>query len=619
MPTKRAVVVGFEYYGRFLCELMNEHSDRWELKYFGPTRWETIRAGFALRSADALISFGGPSPNVALVEAARARGIPIVIIWAGTDVIAAQRDPHLFEIIKRYGFTHLSDGPWLVKELRELDIDATYVPVTAIEAPEHLAPFPKNFNVLTYLPEPRRTFYGEKLVYAIAREFPDVAFRVVGKGAPNSGAPANVEFLGYVDDMPARIDDSTVLLRLPEHDGKSMLVLEALAHGRHVIWNYDFPCVHHVTNVAGAIAVLRRLRDLFDEGKLELNTAGCTHVREEFGRARLARGFESALDAARGRAFQQGRKIAVSGLDLFVAHVTQRLQERPIGWVPNVLRTSSRLEVFTSMLMLARCDAWYSIGAPIGDRWLHLFARLLRKPHIIHWVGTDIAQLYRDAGLRRICRNREVQHLAEVDWTIDELRALGIDAALAPLPPRVAVQQVPPLPETFTVLLYLPKTRGEFYGRREYERLFRAFADRNVRFLIVGGGECYVPPGAKVERLGWCTSLEDAYRRSSVLVRFTQHDGLSLMVLEALSRGRHVLWSNDFPFTERVRSYHDIERALETMLQLHERSELTPCTEAAHYIATTYDRDACIERIAKSWERAARGERGGAIPLGATP
>ena len=602
---RSALVVGFDYYGRYLADLINEHTS-WRLHYRSAGRTETARALLDTFRVDAVVSFGGPGPNAAIADLARRRNIPVVVIWAGTDVLAAQANPGLLEIIKNYGFVNVSDGPWLVEELAELGIEAAYVPVTAIEPVARITPLPREFRVLTYLPEPRRAFYGERAVYEIAAAFPEVEFHVVGRGEPNRVAPPNVRFAGYVHDMPARIDASTVLLRLPEHDGKSMLVLEALARARHVIWNYDFPSVNQASDSSQAIHAMRALYDAHREGKLEPNRPGRDYVASHFRRKQLADRFAEVLDSAvRDRPVRRtGKRVAVSGLDLFAAQVVHELDKQPGKWHPEPLRTHSRLEVASSMLSLVNCDLWYSIGAPIGDRRLHLLARLLGKPRVIHWVGSDIAGLRASAGLQRWCRNPRVRHLAEAAWTIAELRALGINAELAPLPPRLSDARVDPLPQTFTVLFYLPRTRGDFYGRREYERLIRTLSPRNVRFFIVGGGDFYAPPRANVYRLGWRTSLARAYAESSVLVRYTAHDGLSLMTLEALAHGRHVLWTQEFPFVTRVRTYEALEQALKRLLEAHERGELQPQCEAARYIATSYSAQQCMERIAAAWDKA---------------
>jgi glycosyltransferase involved in cell wall biosynthesis len=608
MRRRRALVVGFDYYGRFLASLINEHAPHWRLGYRSAGRVQTVLSLIDACRADAIVSFGGPGPNAALAEIARRRSIPVIVIWAGTDVIAAQSDPHLLEVIKNYGFINVSDGPWLIEELRALGIEAEYVPVTAVEPAAQLAPLPERFSVLTYLPEPRRGFYGERTIYEIAAEFPEIPFTVVGRGEPNRAAPRNVTFAGYVDDMPDRIDASTVLLRLPKHDGKSMLVLEALARGRHVIWNYDFPGVHYAGDTANATALLRGLQRMHAAGTLELNRGGYQFVAERFGRATLAAQFSAALDRAAARQprhVPERRHVAISGLELFTAQVVSELERRPTAWLADPLRSRSRLEVASAMLSLATCDVWYSIGSPIGHRWLHLLARCLGKPRVIHWVGTDIVALRNNAGLRRWCRTRKVQNLAEATWTIEELRALGIQAKLAPLPPRLAPAELLPLQSTFTVLFYLPKTRGEFYGRREYERLIRAFAGDNVRFFIVGGGECYAPPGANITRFGWQTSLRSIYEQTTVLVRFTAHDGLSLMTLEALAHGRHVLWTQSFPFVARVQNYEQLEAALRELYAAHQRGELCVQHEAAHYIERTYSCERCIEAITAAWDCAA--------------
>ena len=598
---KEAIVVGFDYYGRFLSALVNERSERWHLTYYGAGKFDALRGILAARSADAIVTFGGPSPNVALVDIARRRKIPVIVIWAGSDVASSQRDPGLLEVIKRYAFTNVADGPWLVDELAALGIAAEYVPVTAIEAPEALTPFPQKFSVLTYLPEPRRAFYGERAVYALAREFPDIPFRVVGRGARNPIAPKNVEFLGYVDDMPRRIDDATVVLRLPEHDGKSMLVLEALARGRHVIWNYDFPGVHHAPRTVDAAAILRELCAANDNGTLELNREGSAFVAKRFNRNVLAAGFEATLERAvetRSHAVRPVRKrVAIGGLNLFTAQIAAELETQPTAWEPVILRMRSRLEVFSSLFTLASAHVWYSIGAPLGDRWLYLWWQFVRTPRVIHWVGSDIAMLSSNARLRALCRQPHVVNLAEADWTIEELRRFGIDAAFAPLPPRLAEPKVTPLPEKFTVLLYIPKTRGDFYGRREYERLMRAFVKRDVKFIVVGGGECYVPPGADVERVGWAASLDPIYARTTVLIRFTKHDGLSLMALEALACGRHLLWSQPFPYGVTIRHYDEIERVIGNLLEKHERGELEPQYDAAHYVGEIYNAKRCVDRI----------------------
>ena len=605
---KRAVVVGFDYYSHFLADLVNEHSQHWKLHAYDDTRLDTVRALLAMRKADALISFGGPAPNVALIEAARRRNVPVIVIWAGSDVIKAQADPFHLEVVKQERFYHLSDGPWLVDELAVLGIKAEYEPVTAVDSGGPAQPFPRAFSVLTYLPEPRRDFYGAGTVYEVARAMPDVRFNVVGAGLPSTDAPSNVVFHGVVNDMPQRLDESVVLLRQPEHDGKSMLVLESLTRARHVVWNYEFPHVQTARGIDDVLETLRRLRALHESGKLPLNTEGREFALRTFGRREVAARFERRLDhaVARQAAMLQHRprRVAISGLGLFCAQIAEHARTVAPEWETRLLRTNSRLEVVTSILTLFKCDVWYSIGSPVTDRWVHLVARLLRKPRVIHWVGSDIASLTEHPQLRVLLSNSNVVHLAEVSWSAEQLRGFGFEPRIAPLPPRHHEGRCLPLPERFTIMLYVPRTRSDFYGRRAFERLMERLQGLPVRYLIVGGGQIDAPPGSDVVNLGWRDNLHDIYEEVTLLIRYTPHDGLSLMVLEALSFGRHVLWTQRFPFARTISSYSDIEREVRALLALHQRGELRAQQSASALVQEQFAPETCTQTIAQAWQDA---------------
>ena len=603
---RRAVVVGFDYHARYLARVMNEHSQSWHLEAFSGTRLGTLRALWALRDADALVCFGGPGPNVALAGAALRRGVPVVVIWAGSDVVIAAENPFDFAVVKRRGYVNTAVAPWLVDELRVLGVEATFVPVGAVLAGDPVAPMPARFRAVTYLPEPRRVFYGEERVYAIARAMPEIEFVVLGSGQPNPNAPRNVTFAGYVNDVPAQLDAATVLLRLTDHDGTSVLVLEALARARHVVWTHALPGVDCVRDTREATDSLRRLHHLHVAGKLEPNATGRAYVAENYAPHDIAARIESKLNAvidarARNGSARQ-RRAAISGLGLFSAEVAEQVERLHPDWRVEMLRTNSRLEVLSALASLARADVWYSIGSPVTDRWVHLLARILRKPRVIHWVGSDI-ETYRNAtGLHKQLRAPQIRHLTEAPWTADELRGLGIDSDIAALPLRNAASGVKPLPERFTVMLYLPKARPDFYGKREYETAIAAIADERPRVLVVGGGTLRVPEGVEVVNLGWRGDLRDIYERSTVLIRLTPRDGLSLMVLEALSFGRYVMWSKPFPYASIIRDASDITAKLRSLLARHRAGRLNAQYAAAEMVERHYSTDRSVDKILESWE-----------------
>jgi glycosyltransferase involved in cell wall biosynthesis len=603
---RRAIVVGFDYHARYLSRLLGEYSTTWKLTPFPRTRAGLLRALWALRRADACISFGGPEPSTPLAEAARMRRIPVIVVWAGTDVLNAAANPFDMAVIKRGGYDNLAVAPWLVDELRTIGVEAAYVRVGVASVSDPIAPLPSEFRVLTYLPEPRRRFYGEERVYAIARALPDVPFVVLGPGKRSPEAPSNVAFEGNVNDVSDRIDASTVLLRLPEHDGTSLLVLEALARARHVIWTHAFPGVRYAADTEHALLALREMCQAHRDGRLAPNEQGRNYVAAEFSPSGVAARFEAHLDqvihAHSGTHNIRRRRVAISGLGLFCAEVAKQVERIHPEWETRVLRTASRIELCNALVDLTRSQLWYSIGSPLTDRWVHLCARLMRKPRVIHWVGSDIEYLKNTPALRKHLQARAIKHLTEVSWTADELRDLGLRSEIAPLPLRHYSVGVRPLPPRFTIMLYLPKSRAEFYGKSVYESLLEELAAEAPRVLIVGGGDLKVPDTIEAVNLSWRDDLRDVYEQATVLIRLTPHDGLSLMVLEALSFGRYVMWSKPFPHALHIRCQRDLVAGLRSLLGRHQRGELFAQYAAAELVAREYSTERAVDRILRTWE-----------------
>src|ERR1700737_2164 len=130
---RHAVVVGFDYHVGIFCKKMNAHAESWRFLAYPSTKLGLLRALLRVRSADALISFGGPTPHPILRAAARARKIPIFVIWAGTDVVRVLAAPEGVSLAQRAEITHLAVAPWLVEELRQAGINAQYMPIIGVK------------------------------------------------------------------------------------------------------------------------------------------------------------------------------------------------------------------------------------------------------------------------------------------------------------------------------------------------------------------------------------------------------------------------------------------------------------------------------------------------------
>jgi|SRR5579872_344170 len=604
---RRAAVIGFDHHVSAFCKNVNSREAGWRFRGYPNSQSGILRALFSLRSSDALIAFGGPAPHRILVEAARKLHVPIFVIWAGSDVSKAIQSPLAMSHMQRDPFVHIAIAPWLVSELSTVGISADFIRVIGVKPQEGATITRQVKRVITYLPAPRRDFYGRKHVYEVARSLPHWEFVCLGPGGKDIDAPPNIVFTGWVSNVNSFLDKSTVLLRVPEHDGMSLIVLEALSRGRYVCWNHPLPGVRLVNKPDETTQFLLSLEDKIDANQLDINRPGLEFISRDYEANKVVDSFLEYLGRKLSRTNRSSRtkRVAISGLDLFGIEIANINDNMDSCWQAEVLQFQTRYDIVRSMLVLAGSDVWYTIGSALVSPWLIRVARVFRKPRIMHWVGSDIELASKRADILKEVKATTLLHLTEVDWEVKELKSIGIESKIAPLPPRKFGEKwaaLPPLPPVLTLLFYLPQSRTEFYGKRDFERLIAYFSNRNVHFLIVGGGQISVADDSSVQNLGWQFSLGEIYAKSTALVRLTSHDGLSLMVLEALTFGRHVLWTKKFDFVEYVPDFASLIESVERLLDLQESRKLAPRQDAASFVRRRYDREHCVREIIAAWD-----------------
>jgi hypothetical protein len=229
----------------------------------------------------------------------------VVKHWVGSDVLRARetvvQEQHATGLVE-----HWAVAGHLVDELAEAGISATAVPLSAVDSvtPSPLPPGP--LTVLSYLPNRKFDFYSGATVLSLASRFPDVRFLVVGGDETGHPASKNVEFLGYQQQMDSTYARSHVLLRLPVHDGLSYMVLEALDHGRHVIWNLPFEGARIGRTENEVACHIRELRASLSAGTLAFNARGREAVHATYSGSRVRDMIRSRLKAMLAKAHVRG-------------------------------------------------------------------------------------------------------------------------------------------------------------------------------------------------------------------------------------------------------------------------------------------------------------------------
>jgi hypothetical protein len=249
---------------------------------------------------------------------------------------------------------------------------------------------------------------------------------------------------------------------------------------------------------------------------------------------------------------------------------------------------------------LYKADLIYLIGGELRPNRFYKVAFFLRKKLIMHWVGSDILEMkqWQQKG-RRFCPLllKKAVHWAEVNWTAQELQEIGVKAQVVPLTPASFPAEVKELPVKFVALTYLPSGKELFYGSEQILRLARQFPE--VVFLAVAASTTQTHPEwpANLIPVGWVDNMEELYREVTVLIRLTEHDGLSFMVLEALANGRYVVWTYPLDGVCQVTEYSQLVQTIADLYQNFLNGKLLLNQSGRSLIEEHYQPQAVWERI----------------------
>jgi len=227
-----------------------------------------------------------------------------------------------------------------------------------------------------------------------------------------------------------------------------------------------------------------------------------------------------------------------------------------------------------------------------------LYLSLFRKPIVIHWVGTDVLRVINPQTLnlkRRIKRcfllsffriYKRCYHIAGAPWLKEELKLVGIEAKFIPVVSPMIKEDTPiyPFPDTLTILSYIPLGREDFYGEEKLLQIARRNPD--IKFIVVANSPDRKPKDLdNCEYLGWVSrdKMEELYKEATCVMRLTKHDGLSGLGMEALLRGRYLIFTYKHPFVNKAGTVEEIQKALDEI-----KLKKTPNYEGAQYVKENY-------------------------------
>ena len=272
-----------------------------------------------------------------------------------------------------------------------------------------------------------------------------------------------------------------------------------------------------------------------------------------------------------------------------------------VGLISNTGRAKDRL---LHMLKKGGIDIQYIPPPYVNDKVdgfdsIHLFPgyfllkaslqiRLKRKRIVNHWIGTDVTSAikFHKRRLSALLTDKlfKVQ-LAVSPTLVKELKSIGISAKVLPNVPDIPKEVPINFPtKNGGVMVYLPEDRSDFHRRNTILRIAALFP--YVEFHIVANNGDGFKKRENIFFHGWLTDkeLEDVWSRVNVLLRIPKHDGLPLMVLEALAREKYVIWNYPFEHCYRVKEMKDIVSSLKDALE-----KFKPNKEARIFVLKNYN------------------------------
>lgn len=254
-------------------------------------------------------------------------------------------------------------------------------------------------------------------------------------------------------------------------------------------------------------------------------------------------------------------------------------------------KNSSRLKkLFLYFNELKNIDSVYRVYGEQRIDWKLLVGRLLGKLTITHWIGTDVIdeiQNYKSIS-SRINRFSTKVHVSGSSLLKKELMDVGINSQVVPIVPVNNFGGISEMPSSHSVLVYAPEGKEEFYGMPYVKELAIKFPD--VTFNIVGNSDDYL----KLENVKFHGTLssyqmQELYNNITILFRFPKHDGLSMMLLEALSKGKQIIYSYSFPYTHTPKS-RNIEHVIDCFDEVVKKEPYVN-VEGANYVKKEYDQE----------------------------
>jgi len=284
---------GLSHFGNILVNELNKFDTKNKYLFLDTYTSKKAKLLFILLLpfSKLVVSFNGVSDRSGSMDWVLRFKKKLLMQWQGTDVLLATERMKRGTIFRKYldYAIHTTDFIYLQKELEPILEHISLLPYKYCSSNKVEVSNYQQLTVLTYVAKNREQFYGIDKIELLAKEFPSVTFFVVGTDNKKVSMLSNIQILGWVDQqlLTQLMREHPIFIRLTEHDGNSVTVLEALKNGQEVIWTYPSPYVYHASNENELLLHFHNILKIVEERGMVSNQINSNYVISNFQRDKI--------------------------------------------------------------------------------------------------------------------------------------------------------------------------------------------------------------------------------------------------------------------------------------------------------------------------------------------
>jgi len=296
----RVLINGLPLFAKRMADELQKYDPTSSYHFFDTynSKWAQLLFYLYLPFSDGVISMNGVSDKSGSMDLVVKKRKKLILQWQGTDALLAMERFQKGTIERKYidYASNFVDSEWLFDEIKSLKVPVEYLHFKSVKIQPCTEKY-ERISVVSYVAESRQEFYGMQKISEIASVFPEIDFHLYGLKTADFPTTSNVHFHGWVtpEDFAERLKSTPIFLRLTDHDGFSVSVIEALAFGCEVIMTLPFELTHLATTTEEAIDKMQTIIATIEARGMTPNQATIEAVKLRFNPEKVAKNYIQKL------------------------------------------------------------------------------------------------------------------------------------------------------------------------------------------------------------------------------------------------------------------------------------------------------------------------------------